>query len=85
MKIQCFEQHLHFKMWHLGIYEKPHNLLPHLAILALSIGPGGASLTSFPYFVISALHLICAGIYEKLGPFDAKDAFCVRATGPYKD
>jgi hypothetical protein len=45
-----------------GIYEKPHNLLPHLAILALSIGPGGASLTSFPYFVISSLHLFCAGL-----------------------
>ena len=37
-------------------------LLPHLATLAYSIGPGGEITDIYSYFVSSALHLICSGI-----------------------
>ena len=44
------------------LYEQGFILLPHLATLALSIGPGGEIRSIIPEFIISAFHLICAGI-----------------------
>lgn len=53
------------------LYEQGLILLPHLATLALSIGPGGEIRSIYSYFVISALHLICAGILGLGGIFHA--------------
>ena len=44
------------------LYEQGFILLPHLATLALCIGPGGEITDIYSYFVISVLHLICSGI-----------------------
>ena len=53
------------------LYEQGFILLPHLATLALSIGPGGEIRSIYSYFVISGLHLICAGILGLGGIFHA--------------
>jgi photosystem II CP43 chlorophyll apoprotein len=53
------------------LYEQGFILLPHLATLALSIGPGGEIRSIYSYFVISALHLICAGILGLGGIYHA--------------
>ena len=53
------------------LYEQGFILLPHLATLALSIGPGGEITVLYSYFVISALHLICAGILGLGGIYHA--------------
>ena len=44
------------------LYEQGFILLPHLATLASSIGPGGEITDIYSYFVSSVLHLICSGI-----------------------
>ena len=43
------------------LYDEGCVVLPHLASLALSIGPGGEITDIYSYFVCSALHLICCG------------------------
>ena len=48
-------------------------LLPHLATLALCIGPGGEITDIYSYFVSSALHLICSGILGLGGIYHAHD------------
>lgn len=44
------------------LYEQGFILLPHLATLAFSVGPGGEILGVYSYFVITVLHLISSGI-----------------------
>ena len=53
------------------LYEQGFILLPHLATLALSIGPGGEIRSIIPSFIISAFHLICAGILGLGGIYHA--------------
>ena len=52
-------------------YEQGFILVPHLATLALSIGPGGQISDIYSYFVSSALHLICSGILALGGIYHA--------------
>ena len=52
-------------------YEQGFILLPHLATLAYSIGPGGEITDIYSYFVSSALHLICSGILGLGGIYHA--------------
>lgn len=53
------------------LYEQGFILLPHLATLALCIGPGGEITDIYSYFVSSALHLICSGILALGGIYHA--------------
>jgi photosystem II CP43 chlorophyll apoprotein len=53
------------------LYEPWFILLPHLATLALCIGPGGEITDIYSYFVSSALHLICSGILGLGGIYHA--------------
>ena len=53
------------------LYEQGFILLPHLATLALSIGPGGEIRSIIPEFILSAFHLICAGILGLGGIYHA--------------
>ena len=53
------------------LYEQGFILLPHLATLAYSIGPGGEITDIYSYFVSSALHLICSGILGLGGIYHA--------------
>jgi len=61
-----------FELSHFRIeYEQGFILLPHLATLAYSIGPGGEITDIYSYFVSSALHLICSGILGLGGIYHA--------------
>ena len=53
------------------LYEQGFILLPHLATLALCIGPGGEITDIYSYFLSSALHLICSPILGLGGIYHA--------------
>ena len=53
------------------LYEQGFILVPHLASLALSIGPGGEITVLYSYFATGAFHLICAGILGLGGIYHA--------------
>merc|ERR1711920_665694 len=53
------------------LYEQGFILLPHLATLAFSVGPGGEITDVYSYFVSSVLHLICSGILGLGGIYHA--------------
>ena len=53
------------------LYDQGFIVVPHLATLALSIGPGGEITVLYSYFVITALHLICSGILGLGGIYHA--------------
>ena len=53
------------------LYEEGLILLPHLASLGFSIGPGGEIISIYPYFLIGVLHLICSGILGLGGIYHA--------------
>jgi photosystem II CP43 chlorophyll apoprotein len=53
------------------LYEQGFILLPHLATLAFSIGPGGEITVLYSYFVIGVLHLISAGVLGLGGIYHA--------------
>jgi photosystem II CP43 chlorophyll apoprotein len=53
------------------LYEQGFILIPHLATLALCIGPGGEITDIYSYFVSSALHLICSAILALGGIYHA--------------
>ena len=58
------------------IYEQGCILLPHLASLAFSIGPGGEVTSLYSYFIIGVLHVISSsiialgGLYHTLSSSD---------------
>ena len=53
------------------LYEQGQILLPHLATLGFSIGPGAEITSIYSYFVSSALHLMTSGILGLGGIYHA--------------
>jgi len=53
------------------LYEQGFILMPHLATLAFSVGPGGQIGSVYSYFVIGVLHLISAGVLGLGGIYHA--------------
>ena len=53
------------------LYEQGFILIPHLAALAFSVGPGGELTDVYSFFVIGVLHLICSGTLALGGLYHA--------------
>ena len=53
------------------LYEQGFILLPHLATLGFSVGPGGEIIGIYSYFVTSVLHLICSAVLSLGGIYHA--------------
>merc|ERR1719277_1279267 len=53
------------------LYEQGFILLPHLATLAFSVGPGGEITDVYSYFLIGVLHLISSSILGLGGIYHA--------------
>jgi len=53
------------------LYQQGFILLPHLATLAFSVGPGGEITDVYSYFVIGSLHLISSSILALGGIYHA--------------
>ena len=53
------------------LYEQGFIILAHLGSLGLRIEVGGETRTTYPYFIISVLHLICSALLSLGGIFHA--------------